>query len=107
MNTTHTESKVSVVRCRGLRERRNIFAKRIITTLLKKMNQGRLELVMPDSSVEVYGESSANSCDPETDISARLVVKDEDFFWRCLLHADIGLAESFMDGLCDCASVEI
>lgn len=77
---------------------RNRFARDIIFGLLTKMSRGRLEVVLTDGTKKVFGnEASA--------VTASLKVHDDAMFWRCLLYADIGLAESYMDGLCDVTSI--
>jgi cyclopropane-fatty-acyl-phospholipid synthase len=77
---------------------RNRFARKMVFSLLSHMSQGKLEVTLPDQSKHVFGNQAA-------DITARIIVDDESMFWRCLLYADLGLAESYMDGLCDFSSI--
>ncbi len=77
---------------------RNRLAKKVVLSLLAKMSRGRLEMVMPDGRKHVFGDGSGG-------ISASVHIRDEAVFSRCLLYADIGLAESYMDGLCDFDSI--
>ena len=66
------------------------FARRAFVSALSPMRRGALELVFPDRTTHRFGEDDAPS--------ARLVVRRECFFQKCLLRGDIGFAESYMDG---------
>jgi cyclopropane-fatty-acyl-phospholipid synthase len=61
------------------------------------MRRGRLELGLPDGTVAVFG---AGGEDLPLGVSgtARIRVRREAFFKKCVLTGDIGFAESFMDG---------
>ena len=74
------------------------FAKQLILDILSKMSTGSLELVTADGEKHTFG-SASNS-------GAVLRVLDDEFFVRCLFYGDIGLAESYMDGLVEISSIE-
>jgi len=77
---------------------RDRYARDLVFSLLSRMSQGKLEVTLPDQSKHVFGKG-------EGAITAHIIVNDESMFWRCLLYADLGLAESYMDGLCDFPSI--
>lgn len=74
------------------------LARQIIFSLLSTMKAGSLLIITPDGSKHNFGSSN--------DLAAVIHVHDEEFFLRCLLYSDIGLAESYMDGLIDISSIE-
>ena len=78
---------------------RNRLAKNIVLSLLATMRLGQLKLYLPDGSKKIFGKGKGN-------IWATIRVHNEAFFWRCLLYADIGLAESYLDELCDFSSIK-
>jgi cyclopropane-fatty-acyl-phospholipid synthase len=78
--------------------RRNLFARKIVLSLLAKMSVGRLEMTLPEGTTKVFGGA-------DNQISAALRVFDDSMFWRCLLYGDIGLAESYIDGLCEISNI--
>lgn len=67
------------------------FYQKHILRLLREMRQGHMTLTLPDGYRTSWGER-------EADISARLTIKDVNFFKRCLLYGDIGFGESYMAG---------
>jgi len=102
---------------------RGSLGRNLIFSLLSKMNRGRLEVTLPDGSRRVFGamdESAGADCisagiatgvaagvttGVADDVTAGINVHSEEFFTRCLMYADIGLAESYLDGLCSFSSV--
>lgn len=75
------------------------LAKKTILSFFEAMPNGRLEVAMPNGVTSVLGDGSGG-------ISAKILIRDDQFFIRCLFHGDIGLAESYIDGLCDFSSIE-
>lgn len=68
---------------------------KLIEGLLKSIETGRLELVLPDGSRRSYGR-------PETATkSGRLLVNDYRFFSRVAYGGEIGLGEAYMEDLWD------
>jgi cyclopropane-fatty-acyl-phospholipid synthase len=82
----------------ALERKRNQLAAGVVLGLLRRMRMGRLDLTLPDGTREHVGTGQAEFC-------ADLQIDDDEFFWRCILFGDIGLAESYMDGLCRTSSV--
>ncbi len=66
------------------------FARKAFVSALSPLRRGGLELIFPDRSSHRFGESDS--------AQARLIVRRECFFQKCLLRGDIGFAESYMDG---------
>jgi cyclopropane-fatty-acyl-phospholipid synthase len=64
---------------------------RLVLAALEKMTRGCLHLELPDGSKKVFGQ-------PAEKISARVKIKNEGFFRRCILFGDIGFGEAFVDG---------
>jgi cyclopropane-fatty-acyl-phospholipid synthase len=62
-----------------------------------RMTRGRLHLEMPDGAVAVFGAGEA-ALPLGIDGSARIRVRREAFFRKCVLAGDIGFAESYLDG---------
>jgi cyclopropane-fatty-acyl-phospholipid synthase len=77
-------------------ERPSIFRSAVLGSL-SRMGRGRLHLDLPDGTTAEFGAGEA-----ELPLgvagSARIRVRREAFFRRCVLTGDIGFAESFMDG---------
>ena len=76
----------------------NNFARKPLVQVLSKMQQGRLEIVTPDGGIYTFGKG-------QNAARARITVRSDDFFSRCLFFADLGLAESYLDGLCEIESI--
>ena len=70
--------------------KQNFFEKQIFS-ILKEMKKGQLTIELPDGPQFKFGEN------PD-EFKATIFVKDRSFFRRALLFADIGLAESYLDG---------
>ena len=77
---------------------RQNLAKAQVLSLLEKMPQGRLHVFLPDGQERIFGDGCA-------DITARIRVFSDEMFERCIMFGDLGLAESYMDGLCDLQSI--
>lgn len=71
----------------------------LVLSTLESLPKGRLELLLPDGEVRVFGQS------PEL-LDVKLVVKDKRFFKALAWSGDIGLAESYLAGYWDCESPE-
>ncbi|MGA0134304.1 MAG: hypothetical protein ACO3ND_08115, partial [Opitutales bacterium] len=65
--------------------------RRLVLREFARLRNGRLDLVTPEGETLRFG-------DPAVASGARLTVKDDGFFRRIVLSADIGLTESYMDG---------
>jgi len=76
------------------------FAERTILAAFSAMPEGRLHLELPDGSSRVFGDPAhaPGTVVPGVANHAHLRVRRPAFFKKCLLHGDIGFAESFMDG---------
>lgn len=68
----------------------NGFAASALLGALRPMRRGRLEMILPDGTVRVFGEATGGG--------AVIRVRRADFFQKCLLRGDIGFAEAYMDG---------
>ncbi|MES1168335.1 MAG: cyclopropane-fatty-acyl-phospholipid synthase family protein, partial [Oleiharenicola lentus] len=75
-------------------------AERTILGAFSAMPLGRLQLELPDGTTQIFGDPSLVAAEsaPGVSNSAFLRVKRAAFFKKCLLHGDIGFAESFIDG---------
>src|SRR6187431_2332284 len=76
------------------------FAERTILAAFSAMREGRLHLELPDGSSRVFGTAdlAPASIVPGVANHALVRVRRPGFFKKCLLHGDIGFAESFIDG---------
>jgi cyclopropane-fatty-acyl-phospholipid synthase len=95
---TNTKTVNRSIATSEFEQARNRLSKKVVLSLLAQMPQGRLEMIMPNGDKQVFGNGSG-------DVSASVRIHDEAVFSRCLLYADIGLAESYVDGLCDFQSI--
>ncbi len=83
-----------------LSARRPSFAERTILAALRGMPHGRLQLDLPDCT-HVFGDRSAILAGVAPGVSNYAFVRvrrPDAFFKKCLLHGDIGFAESYIDG---------
>ncbi|MBX9687586.1 MAG: cyclopropane-fatty-acyl-phospholipid synthase family protein [Candidatus Obscuribacterales bacterium] len=71
----------------------NKLASEKIFALLSQMKVGAIEMELPDGTCKRFGAAEGAPV-------SKLQVLNPDFFTRCLLYADLGLAESYLDGLC-------
>lgn len=81
----------------------SFFEKRVLR-LLAKLPSGRLTLESPDGSVHVFGGGVGQRLAVES-VQARematqafVTIRRPEFFARCVLHGDIGLAEGYIEG---------
>ncbi len=78
-------------------------AKSIIISLLRQLRRDRLRIITPDGESLVFGQAQpSESIFKET---PTIEIFNDEFFERCLLYADLGLAESYLDGLCQISSI--
>lgn len=70
--------------------KRNFYEK-VIIELLSKMNQGTLNLLLPNGELVKIGNGL-------NEIVATIEVKNNYFFKRCVLYGDIGFGEAYVDG---------
>jgi cyclopropane-fatty-acyl-phospholipid synthase len=70
------------------------FYQDLVLKALCGMDKGRLELTVPGGDKILIGDGKAP-------ISAKMVVKDPQFFKSCILYGDIGFGEAYVDGLWD------
>ena len=75
--------------------RRSDSAERIFVGLCNRLRKGRLTIEDPRGSLQVFHGS-------EPGPYGQLRVRRQRFYQRVLLGGDIGFAEAFMDGDCDC-----
>jgi len=68
-----------------------------VTRALRAMRQGALTMTMPDGATVQFGDG-LNPRESRFGLDARMRIVREDFFRRCALHGDIGLAEGYMAG---------
>lgn len=66
---------------------------------LQKMQAGCLRLTMPDGTERIFGTAGAQ-------IEAAVRVRNWDFFRKCILFADVGFGESYVDGDWETDSIE-
>ena len=70
----------------------------IIFQLLKKIRVGYLTICLPDGQQEYFGDKRSN-------LSADINVSDYRFFPEVVLRGDVGLGESFMQGMWDSSDI--
>ena len=71
------------------------FIMKAIYRLLKRIELGRLELLLSDGSTRSFGKESSSIK------SERILVNDYGFFTRIAFHGETGLGEAYVDGLWD------
>ncbi|HVE16132.1 MAG TPA: cyclopropane-fatty-acyl-phospholipid synthase family protein [Chthoniobacterales bacterium] len=67
-----------------------VFRKLVLDSL-RPLQSGSLEVVFPDGRVQWFGGLDKS-------LPARIEIRDEAFFKRCVLFGAIGFAESYIDG---------
>ena len=88
-NNEHASSQgVSGTKIASCYER---MCRRLVLKSLKKMKAGRLILFLPEGGEKEYGKGA--NLEP-----AVIRVQSNRFFSKCVLHGDIGLGESYVDG---------
>ncbi len=70
--------------------KRNFYQRTIIDSL-SKMNKGSLDLLLPDGELLKIGDEAG-------EIKAKITIKNNNFFKRCVLFGDIGFGESYVEG---------
>lgn len=83
------------------REGSTPWCQKLILGLLASMTHGRLRMELPDGTVRTFGQPNPVSGVPlplGIPSHATLQVHRRDFFRKCVLHGDIGFAESYLDG---------
>jgi len=65
--------------------------RKLVLNNLRPLKRGTLEIVLPGGEVERFGGVFDG-------VKARMEIKDDKFFRRCVLFGPIGFAESYMDG---------
>jgi len=80
--------------------RRTSFAENAVLSAFAAMPRGRLVLELPDGTSQTFGQPdlTPRTVAPGVADCATLRVRRDAFFQKCLLHGDIGFAESFIDG---------
>ena len=73
------------------RGRVDILCESIVLRALKKMQVGKLRLILANGSEYLIGDPSAVE-------SASIKVMKETFFRKCILYGDIGFGEAYVDG---------
>ena len=76
------------------------FFERHVLAAFAGLPQGRLTLELPDGTTRLFGEASAAAVEVAPGVVNRATIRvlRPAFFKKCLLHGDIGFAESFIDG---------
>lgn len=76
------------------------FAERAVLASFADLPLGRFQVDLPDGSVRVFGDPALVTAElaPGVTNHASIRVRRAAFFKKCLLHGDIGFAESFIDG---------
>jgi cyclopropane-fatty-acyl-phospholipid synthase len=76
------------------------FAERAMLASFAGLPLGRLQVDLPDGSVRIFGDATLATTPLAPGVSnhASIRVRRPAFFKKCLLHGDIGFAESFIDG---------
>lgn len=70
----------------------NSFYQKMLLSVLSRFELGRLEMTLPDASVQAFGSGEGGPC-------ASMSVTDEKFFSTCALHGNVGLGESYINQL--------
>lgn len=84
------------------------FFRRMVLGLFEPMTKGRLTLELPDGSELLFGNRLEPARQPlpmDIPAEARIQIRDERFFRRCVLAGDIGFGESFVEGEWDSPDV--
>lgn len=88
----------------------NELSKRMLLAILSDLKKGILRLDLSDSESMYFGDpaviDSYGASENKQDCPLIKVVND-DFFSRCILFADLGLAESYLDGDCKLENIRL
>ncbi len=63
----------------------------LVRSYLQKFSVGCLTVTFPDGHQEVFG-------DRDSHFRAAMVIRDYNFFWRSILHGDVGFGEAYTFG---------
>lgn len=74
--------------------RKTSFYQDIVLRLLSKMENGILNITLPNGDSFKIGNGEGN-------VSANLTINSEEFYQRIILYGDIGFGEAYVDGLWD------
>jgi cyclopropane-fatty-acyl-phospholipid synthase len=74
--------------------KKSSFYQDIVIKLLSKMDKGSLQLTLPNGETIFIGNGEGN-------ISASVVINNDEFYRRLILFGDIGFGEAYVDGLWD------
>jgi cyclopropane-fatty-acyl-phospholipid synthase len=74
------------------------FYQDLVLNLLSKMDKGSLALTLPGGDEFAFGDGEGN-------ISANIVINNEEFYKRIILFGDIGFGEAYVDGLWDTENI--
>lgn len=77
--------------------RKTSFIQNLVLSQLDKMQQGQLNLTLPDGETRQYGTTKQ--------VIANIHIKSSKFFPKCLLHGDIGFGEAYVEGLWETDSI--
>ena len=64
----------------------------IVLKFMSRMHKGKLYLVLPDGDQITIGNGEGN-------VTASIIINDEEFYKRIILFGDIGFGEAYVDGL--------
>ncbi len=67
------------------------LSQRLVLQALRRMNQGHLEITLPNGTAEHIGQI-------DLPIEASFQIHDNAFFKKCALYGDVGFGESYVDG---------
>jgi len=73
----------------------------LVLNVLEKMPKGKLNLFLPSGEKLTFGDPSYDGIDHVADMT----IHQDEFFKSCVLYADIGLGESYVDGLWDTSNI--
>lgn len=97
---TPQSSEVPVVAPSASAQKPATFAERMVLGLLAKMPKGGLRLRHQDGRIRDFGEAGAQ-------ITAEVQINnDEEFFKRCAFYGNVGMGESYTDGVWDTKDIK-
>lgn len=70
----------------------------IVTKLMDRISSGSLEMRLPDGRIKTFGNDAA-------DVRAAMTVHDYGFFTSLVMGGDVGLGESYVNGLWDAKDI--
>jgi cyclopropane-fatty-acyl-phospholipid synthase len=70
----------------------------IVTKLMERISSGSLEMRLPDGRIKTFGNDAA-------DVRAAMTVNDYGFFTSLVMGGDVGLGESYVNGLWDAKDI--